>query len=281
MDKTKDMQDDKTAKLATDREEWIIKVRDELAGSDQVMRARFRTTINCSKTGAGNALFVPTEMASDQPELLEYLHAFASSQDMTLIEDRRNLSLSPIVERRKRNLPKLALGISLLLKQTGLPGPTRSLSSPHVLAKGNKKMDVAEIIRTAAGVLEKSHKVIFLPNRFIRDNLDDKTATMNGYACKVVGGNESTTFTQFECDKFHAIGYITNNQFVVNVFLAGGPIARPELWTSWENLTDSPVKCQVFDSPFPGQNYGLFYQTYYIDLESSTERTTPASSQSA
>ncbi len=247
--------------------DWIISLRDELAGTDQVVQSRLRATLSCQSAGGKLALFVPPEMAEDQPEVLEYLHAFAASQKMGLIEDRRHLDLTPIVERRKKQLPNLALGISLLLKQTGMPGPTRSLSSPHVLNKGNLRMDIGRMIRVSAQMVHKSRKVIFLPNRFIRDNLDGSTETMNGYACKVITDDDKITLVQFETDGFHAIGYISNDQFVVTVFLAGGVMARPQLWTSMNTLMDSPFRFQLFESPFTSQQVGLCYQTYYIDLE--------------
>lgn len=285
---------DKDTKAATDTsdlpesERWICAVRDQLAGANQKVEARLRANLQCKIVGNEPSLLVPPELAEDQPEILEYLHAFTSKNSLSLIEDRRRLELAPIVEKRRHQTPNLAMGISLLLKQTGLPGPTRALSSPHTLNAGNRKIDVAELIRLGAAILPRSRKIVFLPNAFVRTRLLGETGNMVGHACKVTsqpketsgadsGASEpATTFVQYETRDFHALGYVTNNQFVVTVYLAGGPIINPSLWTHFYNLAESPFTCQILDSPFAGQMYGIFHKTYYIDLEDQiTELKTP------
>ena len=79
---------------------------------------------------------------------------------------------------------------------------------------------------------------------------------------------------QFEAQDFHALGYVTNNQFVVTIYFAGGPISNPSLWTHFYNLAETPFSCQIFDSPYPGQMYGLFYKTYYIELDKQVTELT-------
>ena len=284
--------DEKTQTKATDSANgpsWVQTVRDQLAGANQKMDARLRTTLQCKMVGSEPSLLVPPELAEDQPEMLEYLHEFTDTNYLSLIEDRRRLDLAPIIEQRRNGTPNMAMGISLLLKQTGMPGPTCSLSSPHMLKQGNRRLNVAELIRLGAAVQPKSRKIVFLPNAFVRTRLLGETQTMTGYACKVRSlktddsatreirqeqDDSTTTVVQFEAQDFHAMGYVTNNQFAVTVFLAGGPIANPSLWTHFFNLSETPFSCQIFDSPYAGQMFGLFYKTYYIELENQITELT-------
>ena len=284
--------------LATDAAQdksWVQSVRDQLAGASQKVEARLRTTLQCKMVGNEPSLLVPPELAEDQPEILEYLHEFTATNSLSLIEDRRRLDLAPIVEQRRIGTPNMAMGISLLLKQTGMPGPTKALSSPHTLKQGNRRIDIAELIRLGAAIQPKSRKIVFLPNAFVRTRLLGETETMIGHACQVVSragstkttddkidastntatdSETTTTVVQFEARDFHALGYVTNTQFVVTVYLAGGPIMNPSLWTHFYNLSETPFTCQIFDSPYPGQMYGIFHKTYYIELdEQITELT--------
>lgn len=258
---------------------WVRTVRDQLAGSNQVVDPRLRTTLQCKMVGTEPSLLVAPELAEDQPGVLEYLHEFTAANSLALIEDRRRLELAPIIEQRRTSTPNMAMGISLLLKQTGMPGPTSSLSSPHTLKQGNLRIDVAELIRLSAATQPKSRKIVFLPNAFVRTRLLGETENMIGHACKVVSSgdskeNTSITVVQFETRDFHALGYVTNNQFVVTVYFAGGPITQPSLWTHFSNLSEAPFSCQIFDSPYAGQMYGIFYKTYYIELEDQAAELT-------
>lgn len=262
------------AETAT-QESWVRTVRNQLAGAYPTVDPRLRTTLQCKMVGNEPSLLVAPELAEDQPEILDYLHEFTSANSLSLIEDRRRLELAPIVEQRRLSTPNMAMGISLLLKQTGLPGATRSLSSPHTLNQGNRRINVAELIRLGAAIQPKSRKIVFLPNAFVRTRLLGETENMIGHACKVKSSEDgednteagSTTVVQFEAQDFHALGYITNNQFVVTIYLAGGPINNPSLWTHFYNLAETPFSCQIFDSPYPDQMYGMFYKTYYIELD--------------
>jgi len=269
---------------------WVSRLREHLTGAEPTAKARLHTTLQYKLVGKDRSLLVPPELAEDQPETLQYLHRFAKTHDLTLIEDRRRLELAPIVERRRSGTPNTAMAISLLLKQLGSPGPTPRLSSPHMLRPGNHKINLDQLVRIAAGVREQSKSISVTPNNFIKERLmqqSDKidvsacrlqnpsgfatraatTASLTASADKPAEGedNDALTFAQFHADDFHAIGYLTGDQLVVTVFLGGGPLASPELWADTDCLSDSPFHCQIFPSPFPQQTCGIFYQTFYID----------------
>jgi len=281
--------------------DWIDQLLYTLSGTQQAAESRLATTLQCKIVGDDLCLLVPPELAEYQPEILEYLHSFASTNTLTLIEDRRNLALAPIIDRRQKNSPEIAMALSSLLKQAGLPGPIPPMSSPQRLRIGGHKIDCAKLIRMAEGVKEQSRKVVIIPKPFIRQRLmqDDESLTVTAcqlhYAApyksaKKTGGSNSgaskaneqktqheqneemITFAHFESPKFHAIGYTSAGQFVVTVYLAGGSLRYPQIWATQNNLSESPFSCQIFSSPHADQDCGLFYRTYYFDLEEAVEQ---------
>ena len=273
-----------TTPAETVSDNWIDQLLYTLSGTQQVAESRLATTLQCKIVGDDLCLLVPPELAEYQPEILEYLHNFASTNSLTLIEDRRNLALAPIIDRRHNNLPDMAMAVSSLLKQSGLPGPIPPLSAPQRLRMGAHKIDCAKLIRMAEGVKEQSRKVAIIPKPFIRQRLmqDDESLTVTACqlryttaseSAKKTGQNEEMiTFAHFESPNFHAIGYTSAGQFVVTVYLAGGSLRHPQIWASQNNLSESPFSCQVFSSPHADQDCALLYRTYYFDLEEAVEK---------
>lgn len=249
--------------------EWILSLDNVLRLTDETARPGLQTKLSCKMVNDQPSLILPLEMDELQPDVLNYLHALGASQNITLIEERRVDDLIPLVDRREERPPDLALGVSLLLKQTGIPGPAHSLSTPHMLLPENPPIDVAKLIKIVASVYKDAKKVVFVPNRFLLGNFSDKSTPLTGYACKVVTEDQRIILSYFNAPEFHAIGYVTNNQFVMHVFLAGGQISNPVLWSPYDIMTDSSFRCQVFKSAIPGHDFGLLYSTFYIDLESS------------
>jgi len=250
---------------------WLIGLNKILDLTDRKERQGFKTNLHCRLVDNRAALFLPPEMAQLQPETLAYLHALGATNNIMLSEDRRKISVQPVVDMRDNRPPDLAVGVSLLLKQTGLPGPAHSLSSPHVLREKNHAIKLPRLIAMAAKLHPRSKKVIFQPNRFLTGNFDQDASPMTGYACKSVCDNHKITLSYFAAPEFRSIGYITGDQFVLHVLLAGGSIKDPQIWSSWDTMTDSNFRCQVYRSPVPGNDFGLLYSTFYIDLEESME----------
>lgn len=256
--------------------EWLGHVGEFLSGAETDCLPRLRTTLQCKLVGKDPSLLVPPDLAQDQPEILEYLTRFAAVSALTLIEDRRRLALAPIVERRRNNLPDMAMALSMLLQQTGLPGPLPTLSSPHSLHKTSRKIDVGQLLRAARQVTDQSRKVIVIPKSFVRKRLSEHEDSLSVRACQLTlddnqtkdtqEPNDPIPFVQFHASDFHAIGYKTDAQFILCAYLAGGPIAQPETWSSFKALSQSPFQCQIFNSPYPHQNSALFYRMFYFDL---------------
>lgn len=248
---------------------WLIGLNKILDLTDRKPRPGLRANLSCHQVDNRAKLFLPPEMAQLQPETLAYLHAVGAAHDMTLVEDRRKVDLVPSIDKRNTRPPDLAIGVSLLLKQTGLPGPAHSLSMPHVLRDYNHTIELQRLLAMAAKLHPKSKKIVFLPNRFLTGNFEQDSAPMTGYACKSICDSQNITLSYFSAPEFRSVGYITGDQFVLHVLLGGGSIKDPKIWSSWDTMTNINFRCQVFKSPVPGHNFGLLYTTFYIDLEKS------------
>lgn len=265
------LQLDKHLKTEANTDEWIRGLSRVLKFTDQRVRPGLRATLSCKVSDGEPSLFLPPELATLQPDILSYLHALGAANNITLIEDRREIDIQPMTERRSKRPSDLALGVSLLLRQTGLPGPAHCLSKPHVLRPDNPQISLPKLINMAAHVQPGCKKVVFIPNRFLTGDFSEQAKPMTGYACKVITQEEQITISYFNSPDFHAMGYISNDQFVIHVFLAGGPISSPKIWSPFSIMTDSAFRCQVFKSKSAAHHFGILYSTLYIDLEASME----------
>nr|MBX2885946.1 hypothetical protein [Granulosicoccus sp.] len=216
---------DKHVKPENNTDDWIRGLSRVLKFTDQKLRPGLRATLSCKVADNEPTLFLPPELATLQPDILSYLHALGAANNITLTEDRREIDIQPMTERRSNRPSDLALGVSLLLRQTGLPGPAHCLSKPHVLRPDNPQIPLPKLINMAAHVQPSSKKVVFVPNRFLTGNFSEQAQPMTGYACRVITQEEQITISYFHSPDFHAMGYISNDQFVIHVFLAGGPIS--------------------------------------------------------
>ena len=227
--------------------------------------SRLHTTLSCNVRNERPVLFLPPEMGSLQPRSLAYLRAFARRHGFGLIEDRRHVDVQPIVERRDGTPSELALGISLLLKQTGMPGGARTLSNPHRLASDGVHVELDELVRMAARVRERSKRVVLLPNRMIAGATGSDTHPIVARACRVGTADAATVLSQFESPSFRCVGYSTGRQYVMHVFLAGGLAGAPELWTRLHTLTHTDFRFRLFPGERPAHDFGLLHATFHYD----------------
>lgn len=248
-------------------EQWISGLSNVLGLADARADSSLRTIISSDVKQDRLALFLPPEMSELQPENLRYLHALASQHGCMLIEDRRNMDIRPIVENRDLKPHKLAIGISQLLKQTGLPGDNIQLSKPHRLNPVNPHLDVVQLIDMAAFTVAKSKRIVLLPNEAMVAATGNETHPISAFACKLTTANTETTLSYFNSPGFKALGYIAGNQFVTHVLIGGGPLRSPQLWSNQESMLKNKFRFQLFRSTYPGQDFGLLYNTFYMDLQ--------------
>lgn len=245
---------------------WAERLSDVMRHASDEVAARLHTTLSCNVRGKRPMLFLPPEMGSLQPQSLGYLRAFARKHSFGLVEDRRKTDVRPIAEQRNRSPSELAMGISLLLKQTGMPGGARTLSSPHRLNADSLHIDLADLVHMAAIARRRSKRVVLLPNRMIVEVVGQDTHPIVGHACRLSTSVATTVLCQFDSPSFRCIGYSTGRQYVMHVFLAGGSSHAPELWTRLHLFTHTDFRFRLFPGPAGGPDFGLFHATYHFDV---------------
>ena len=248
---------------------WINGLSSIMRLSDSRLDPSLKTIISSDVKNGKLALFLPPEMSDLQPENLRYLHALASRNECMLIEDRRTADVRPLVEQRDLKPHSLAIGIGELLQQTGMPGPAASLSSPHRLTPGNPHIDVPALIDMVSATVTKSKCIVLLPTPTLVETTGNETHPISAFACKIVTADTNTTLSFFDSPGFKAIGYIANKQFVVHVFIGGGPLRSPVIWSNFDAMKKNRFRFQLFRSTQPGQDFGLLYNTFYLDIQSN------------
>ena len=225
-----------------------------------------RTALGCRVDPDGSALFVPPEMPTLQPASLAWLRRFADATGFRLVEDRRRRDETPAAERRGAAPPAIALGLALLLRQTGLPGPAARLSAPHRHAADGPFIDVPELVAMAASAARRSKRVTVLPSRPLVDVLGGDTRPVNGYACRLDCAPARTVLSHFDAPGLRAVGYSSGRQYVVHLLLGGGAAAAPKLWVAPATLARTDARFRLFPGPDARLDFGLLYSTFYFDM---------------
>jgi len=244
---------------------WVHPLLDIVNMTDLSVESRLRTSLSCDVQSRHPTLYWPSNMAELQPRNFRYLQSFAKKNGFKLLEDRRNMEVQPILEKRDRKPAMIALGLSLLMKQTGVPGIARIPSEPHRLNVDSQHIELGNLIKMAAFAAPKSKRVVVLPNRILVNALKD-TQPISGYACKLINAGKTTILSHFDSPYFRSIGYSTGSQYVTHICLAGGPRDVASLWTHLPTLTNTDFKFQLFPAKRATDDFGLFYITFYLNM---------------
>lgn len=247
---------------------WIKGLAVAMRGRSKKMTIADRTSVSVSVKNQKASLFLPPDMAALQHNNLNYLHALAQATDCRLIEDRRSVDLAPLTELRDRKTPTIAMSLSLLLKQTGLPGPLRVLSMPHRLKQENIHIPLPDLIDLVAGSIERCKRVVILPNTFIINFLGNDTNPIVGYAGNLSVGDKKTTVCYFDSPAMRTIGYRSGDQFVLHFLVAGGSLKAPKLWTNVSALQGAQARLQVFRGSKDSTDFGILHSTIFLDINS-------------
>ena len=248
------------------RTPWVASVAKAIRQTRESSESKVKSVLTCRTINKKNALFIPADMAEHQPLSLRYLHKFAAANKLLLIEDRRSVTAEPIIEKRTQKDPMMILGMSMLLKQAGMPGPARKLSEPHRLKPENSFFPISTLIDMAAFSATKSKRILLPPNRITVKALDNDTQPIFGYACNIKTDEATYLLSHFESDNLKAVGYSAGSQFVLHLCLGGGTLAGPKLWTNLNTLQSTDFRFQLFAGKTPAEDFGLFYSTLYLDL---------------
>ena len=246
---------------------WIEELARGLRVAEDHGRPTARTSLGCHVDPEGaSRLFVPPEMPSLQPGSLRWLLRFATANDFALVEDRRDRREEPFMDRRSDTPPAIALGLGLLLKQTGLPGPVARLSKPHRHAADGPFIDVPELVAMAAHAAPRSKRTVVLPNRPLVDVLNADTRPITGYACRLDSAPARTVLSHFDGPAVRCVGYSTGRQYVVHLLLGGGPAAAPALWCDPRTLERTDLRFRLFRGRDERRDFGLLYSTFWFDV---------------
>jgi len=254
-----------------DSGQWIHSLAKILRVTDGRGESPLRTVVTFDSAKDRPDIFVPPDMAALQPHSLRYLRTFARQHDLKLIEDRRHVEVQPLIEQRDRTAPPITVGLSTLLKQTGMPGEPRTLSDPHRMNPDSVHINLQRLISMTAKVAQESKKVVLLPNSMIVDVLDNNTQPIAAYACKVQTDDLTSILSHFDSPTFRAIGYSAGSQYVMHVFLAGGPLRNPQLWAPLKTMSRVDFRFQLYPGSKPEFDFGLFYSTFYFDLNAEPQ----------
>lgn len=246
---------------------WIEHLARVIRASAAGGRSGARTSLGCHLGEERSRLFVPPEMPTLQPASLAWLTRFATVNGFALVEDRRRRAETPPRERRGEVAPAVALGLALLLRQTGLPGPVPRLSLPHRHAADAPFVDLPELVAMAASAAARSKRVTVLPNRPLIDVLGGDTSPIDGYACRLDSAPARTVLSHFDAPGLRTVGYSSGRQYVVHLLLGGGPAIAPKLWTTPATLARTDVRFRLFRASKDRRlDFGLLYSTFYFDM---------------
>jgi len=245
---------------------WIDALAQSLKDTSLSCESRIRTMIGCEIIGGKPSMYVPPDMAELQPDSLQYLHAFAQAYDYQLVEDRRRVTVQPIIEKRRQDISVMSRAISELLQQLGMPGRSRSPSSPHRLAADSQHLDIARLVRMAAFAAPTAKRVQVTPNQRLSDILDNSTQPISAYGCRMMSADAQTVLSHFDAPQFKGIGYSAGKQYVMHLCLGGGSLSSPQLWSSFHTLTCSDFQFQLYKGFESQEDYGLVFATFYLDI---------------
>ncbi|HBR97862.1 MAG TPA: hypothetical protein DD979_10860 [Gammaproteobacteria bacterium] len=247
-------------------QQWVTEVS-TVINPDNDTLAHDYCQLKCRMIQRHLTLIYPHDLADKHPGIVQYLIKFAERNGLKLLRDRRVScdAEPPLVERRREEAPILALGVGVLLQQTGLTG-TQHLHLAEAEAVPQVSADrFAKLFKIAETVGTSGKAVVVNSNRFLST---DKGATtpVTGRASKVVKGDESRTFSYFFSDHFRALGYTQKTRYVMHAFAGGGHADSASLWGPLAVMTREPLHCRLYHTP-EGESYGLLYASYSLDLE--------------
>jgi len=237
-----------------------------LSATDKQIDLSLRTTLSCALTGDKPAMFLPPEMASNQPDNLRYLHRMASRHNCRLVEDRRSIDIKPLIEQRSETISPMMQATIELLQQTGLKSNLMKPSYPNRLDDDGIHVPLTELIDLSVRVVENGKRVVVLPNPTIVDLLGGDTDPIAGYAANIHAGDDVVTVAVFDSPKYRSVGYRSGKQYINHVLLGGGPAHKPEIWAAEATLVEAQTRFQLYRSEKPQFDMGLMSVTQYIDL---------------
>lgn len=249
---------------------WINELSEAVDSKNNVHSGKDYCQLKCRMIQRRLTLIYPYDLGEKSPDVLQYLSAFAQQNKLKILKERRSDSIEPLYECRKEEPPILALGVGMLLQQTGLAGSDQlhlAETAPEPQVSGQR---FGRLLKIGSEVSQKGKKVSLRPNRFIfGENAQRKQ--LHGYASKIVKGGESRVFSYFDADKFRAIGYTRQSNFVFHVFAGGGREENTAIWGPLQVMTREPLHFRLYHSPDSENRFGMLYSSYTLNLRETAQ----------
>lgn len=253
-----------------DDESWAKQTSEAINKPEMHNMGKDYCQLKCRMIQRRITLIYPHGLREQNPELLRYLSQFAEQNKLKLLQDRRVIPVEPLYECRKEEPPILALGVGVLLQQTGLTGTNQlhlSDEDPIPQVSGNR---FRKLLKIADTVSETGKKVTVKHNRFLAPDADP-AAKIHATASKVVKGNDHRIFSYFNGKKFRAIGYTQKSNFVFHVFAGGGTAGKTGVWGPLDIMTREPIHFRLYRDVDADNNFGLLYTSYNLDMHQTAD----------
>ncbi|MCB1753944.1 MAG: hypothetical protein KDJ38_00385 [Gammaproteobacteria bacterium] len=250
---------------------WIADISHAINDAGMSNSSKDYCQLRCRTIQRRLTLIYPNRLREENPELLDYLSKFAEKNGLKLLQERRTIPVEPLYECRKEEPPILALGVGILLQQTGLAGSNQlhlSQENPLPQVSGQR---FAKLLKIASQVSDNGKRVQLRPNRFLFGEQAPASA-LTGFASKVIKGQENRVFSYFDNDSFRAIGYMQKSSFIFHVFAGGGPETAPERWGPLSVMTREPIQFRLYRDAQSSKKFGVLYTSYNLDLNQTASK---------
>ncbi|MEM7207676.1 MAG: DUF3579 domain-containing protein [Pseudomonadota bacterium] len=245
---------------------WIQMVADTVARFDDAPENRMTTWSQpCVIKGSPSVVYA-RGLHESCSTLFHYLQNFAFCNDLKLVEDRRVDRMKVTNDRRKSWAPVVALGAGMMLRDTPFDGASLIPSTPHELRSGEPELSAPELIALAAEVrVSGSYQELASNGMLIPKNSTDYSIAHYHAETEMLGQRRPVSY--FEGKTFHAVGYRSGDQVVLQVLVGGGPFSAPRLWGPVQRMARDPVELHYLQGLDGRDGFGIFKVTYYLDSD--------------
>ena len=258
---------------------WVHATSEAIGKPDMHNLGKDYCQLKCRMIQRRLTLIYPHDLREQNPEMLRYLSHFAEQNQLKLLQDRRVIPVEPLYESRKNEPPILALGVGVLLQQTGLTGSNQlhlSDEDPIPQVSGNR---FRKLLKIADTISESGKQVRVKHNRFLSPDAAPGAA-IHASASKVVKGDDHRVFSYFHGEQFRAIGYTQKAGFVFHVFAGGGYEDQTSLWGPLSIMTREPIHFRLYRDADSSDQFGMLYTSYNLDLHQTADQAADWKNQS-
>ncbi|MEM7292145.1 MAG: DUF3579 domain-containing protein [Pseudomonadota bacterium] len=243
---------------------WIQMVSDTIARFDQDPNQRMHSWIQPCVIKAMPSVVHEKNLHESCSTIFHYLQNFAFCNDLKLVEDRRSDRIEVTTDRRQAWAPVVALGAGMMLQKTQFSANSLVPSTPHELRSGEPELDAVSLINLAAKIRTHGEHQSLTSNGMLIPNASDDYL-IGHYRNRTTLFNQDRDVSYFEGKSFHAVGYASGDQVVLNVLVGGGPFNAPRLWGPVQRMARDPVQLHYLQGRGGRDGFGIFNVAYYLE----------------